>query len=126
MEASIKPAGCPRTFTTCRSNLRDLYWTFEQMIAHHTLGGCNLRAGDLIASGTVSSAGEGGQGCLLERTMNGKQPLQLEPGLERAWLHDGDVVDMRAWCEHGEHRIGFGACQVTLLPAAEWLPGQQA
>jgi fumarylacetoacetase len=100
-------------------NLRDLYWTPAQMIAHHTSNGCNLRTGDLIASGTVSGASDESLGCLLERTRRGQNPLELPGGETRKFLADGDEVVFRACCERpGFARIGFGACAGTIRPAA--------
>ena len=80
-------------------NYRDMYWSIAQMIAHHTVGGCNLRTGDLLASGTVSGPTEESRGCLLERTWRGTKPFKLGDGTERKFLQDGDEVIMRAWCE---------------------------
>jgi len=98
-----------------RSMLRHLYWTFGQMIAHHTSGGCNLRPGDLIASGTVSGPTRDSRGCLLEATWRGTEPLRLPGGEERRFLEDGDTVVFRAWCERpGAARIGFGECRGTV------------
>jgi fumarylacetoacetase len=92
------------------------------MLAHHTVGGCNIRAGDIIASGTVSSKaneekGPPANGCLLEVTKNGQEPLKLATEVERCWVEDGDSVRMRAWCGEGDMRVGFGPCDVTVLPA---------
>jgi len=99
-------------------NYRDMYWSIAQMIAHHTSGGCNLRTGDLLASGTVSGPTEDSRGCLLERTWRGTKPIQLGDGTERKFLQDGDEVIMRAWCERkGFPRIGFGECRGVVLPA---------
>jgi fumarylacetoacetase len=99
-----------------RSMLRHLYWTFGQMIAHHTSGGCNLRPGDLIASGTVSGPTRDSRGCLLEATWRGTEPLRLPNGEERRFLEDGDTVVFRAWCERpGAARIGFGECAGTIV-----------
>jgi fumarylacetoacetase len=94
------------------------------MLCHHTAGGCNIRAGDIIASGTVSSRGPEARGCLLELTKNGSKPLQLEEGMTRAWLQDGDVVRMRAFCGSGPNRVGFGVCEMTVLPALRY-PGMR-
>jgi fumarylacetoacetase len=89
-----------------------MYWTLAQMLAHHTSNGCNLRAGDLIASGTVSGAEEGSQGSLLEITQRGSKPIQLPTGEERAFLSDGDEVILRGYCEkEGYVRVGFGECR---------------
>jgi len=104
-EASIEPV------RLSRGNLRELYWSFGQMIAHHTSNGCNLVAGDLIASGTVSGAEDGSLGCLLEITRRGAAPVKLPSGEERAFLEDGDEVVMRGYCEReGLPRVSFGEC----------------
>jgi fumarylacetoacetase len=95
-----------------RSNLKDLYWTLAQMVTHHTSNGCNLRPGDLIASGTVSGPDEENRGCLLERTWRGERPLELPTGETRAFLEDGDEVILRGHCERdGFTRIGLGECR---------------
>jgi fumarylacetoacetase len=121
MQAFIHPPGAVQGFEVCRSYFRDMYWTFEQMLAHHTVGGCNICAGDVIASGTVSSkdcapGGAPANGCLLEATKNGQVPMRMAPGVERSWLLDGDSVEMRAWCGEGKARVGFGPCNMTVLP----------
>ncbi|PRW58964.1 fumarylacetoacetase [Chlorella sorokiniana] len=102
-----------------RSNLKTMYWTLPQMIAHHTAGGCNLRPGDLLASGTLSCEGPLGAGCLQEATWGGSRPVQLEDGTERTFLLDGDTVIMSGACQGDGYRVGFGECRGTLLPAAE-------
>jgi fumarylacetoacetase len=95
-----------------RANFRDLYWSVAQMIAHHTSNGCNLRPGDLLATGTVSGSGEESRGSLLEITRNGKDPLQLATGEMRAFLEDRDEVILRGYAEKQEfRRIGFGECR---------------
>jgi fumarylacetoacetase len=96
----------------------DLYWTFEQMLAHHTSGGCNLRPGDLFASGTVSGPTPQARGCLLELTWRGTEPLALPSGETRAFLEDGDEVIMRGRCARaGAATIGFGECRGIVTPA---------
>jgi fumarylacetoacetase len=101
-----------------RSNFRHCHWAVAQMLAHHTEGGCNLRPGDLIGSGTQSGPGDREQGCLLELTHGGQRPLHLRDGFERTYLEDGDTVTLRGWCDRpGAARIGFGECRGTLLPA---------
>ena len=96
----------------------DMYWTFGQMVAHHTVNGCNLRPGDLLASGTVSSADPRGLGCLLEMTRRGAEPLVLPNGETRAFLDDGDEIVLRGFCEReGAARIGFGECRGVVTPA---------
>ncbi len=102
-----------------RGTFADMYWTIEQMLVHHTSTGCNLRPGDLLATGTISGPAEDSRGCLLERTWRGRDPLQLPDGTTRTFLADGDEVTMRAWCERPGHpRIGFGDCRGVILPAA--------
>jgi fumarylacetoacetase len=103
-----------------RSSFRDMYWTIGQMLTHHGSNGCNLRAGDLIASGTVSGTTRDSQGCLLEMTRRGAEPLELPGGEHRAFLEDGDEVSLSGWCERpGFRRIGFGDCRGVIVPAAK-------
>jgi len=105
-------------FLLSRSNLRELYWTLGQMVAHHTSNGCNLQTGDLLATGTVSGAATTSRGCLLEITARGAQPVVLRNGETRKFLEDGDTVILRGYCEReGAVRIGFGECRGTVLPA---------
>ena len=105
-------------FLLSRSNLRELYWTLGQMVAHHTSSGCNLQTGDLLATGTVSGAATTARGCLLEITARGAQPVVLRNGETRRFLEDGDTVILRGYCEReGAKRIGFGECRGTVLPA---------
>jgi fumarylacetoacetase len=108
--ASMRAAGCP-PYRVSRGSFRDMYWTLAQMLAHHTSNGCNLRPGDLLASGTVSGPDPDAHGCLLEITSGGKDPLVLPNGEQRIFLEDGDEVRLRAWGERpGAVRIGFGEC----------------
>lgn len=99
-----------------RASFSDMYWTTAQMLAHHASGGCNLRTGDLLASGTVSGPEEGMQGCLLELTRRGAQPLTLPSGEERKFLLDGDEVILRGYLEREGHtRIGMGECSGRIV-----------
>jgi fumarylacetoacetase len=105
-----------------RSNFRDMYWTMAQMLTHHASNGCNLRAGDLLASGTVSGADKTARGCLLELTSRGKNPVTLPTGEQRKFLEDGDEVILRGFCERdGFRRIGLGTCRGVILPASNAL-----
>jgi fumarylacetoacetase len=98
------------------SNLKDIYWTLAQMVAHHSSNGCNLRPGDLIASGTVSGPEKENRGCLLERTWRGSEPLTLPTGEERRFLEAGDEVILRGHCERdGFARVGFGECRGVVV-----------
>ena len=94
-----------------RGSFCDMYWTFAQLVAHHSSNGCNLRPGDLIASGTISGPQPGSQGCLLELTQGGKQPIELPSGELRRSLEDGDEIWLSGFCEHeGATTIGLGQC----------------
>jgi fumarylacetoacetase len=90
------------------SNFRHMYWNTAQQLAHHTVTGCNVKVGDLMASGTISGPGEHAQGCLMELTRNGQTPLRLKDGSVRSFLHDGDTVVMRASAQKDGIRVGFG------------------
>ncbi len=97
---------------------KDLVWTPAQMVAHHTVTGCNLRPGDLFGTGTVSSPGPKGHGSMLEMTEGGRVPLTLPNGEQRSFLEDGDEVIMRGWCEaEGYARIGLGEARGTVGPS---------
>jgi fumarylacetoacetase len=92
-----------------RSNFASMYWTIAQMLTHHASSGCNLRPGDLLASGTVSGNTKDARGCLLELTWRGAEPIELPTGETRKFLQDGDEVIMRGYCERTDAaRIGFG------------------
>jgi fumarylacetoacetase len=102
-----------------RTSFTHMYWTLGQLVTHHAMGGCNLRPGDLLASGTVSGPTKGERGCLLELTWRGAEPLTLPNGETRAFLEDGDLVEMAGWCEApGQRRIGFGTARGIVTPAA--------
>ena len=109
--AKMRANGTP-AIRVSRGSFREMYWTIAQLVAHHTSNGCNLRPGDLLASGTVSGPARESRGCLLERTWRGTEPLTLPTGESRTFLDDGDEVIMRAYCERpGRARIGFGECR---------------
>ena len=101
-----------------RSNAHDAYWTIAQLVAHHTVNGCNLRSGDLFGSGTLSGPSPDQGGSLLELSQGGQRQLQLSNGETRTFLEDGDSVILRGHCARpGFRRIGFGECSGTVLPA---------
>lgn len=103
-------------FLLSRSNMKDLYWTIGQMLAHHASNGCNLQTGDLMATGTVSGREKHERGCLLELTWRGKEPVRLPSGEERRFLEDGDEIIMKGFCEReGFRRIGFGECRGRIV-----------
>jgi fumarylacetoacetase len=102
-----------------RGSLKHLYWSVEQMVAHHTVGGCNLESGDLFGTGTVSGPNADELGCLLEMTHGGKQPISLPNGEQRAFLLDGDQITFKARCERdGFRSIGMGECSGEIISAA--------
>jgi len=102
-----------------RANLRDLYWTPAQMIAHHSSNGCNLLPGDLLATGTISGPTEDSAGCLLELTSGGRKPVALPNGETRRQLEDGDEVILTASCQRdGFPAVSLGDCRGVVLPAA--------
>nr|WP_315493329.1 fumarylacetoacetase [uncultured Rhodoferax sp.] len=99
-----------------QSNMRDAYWTLAQLVAHHTVNGCNLRAGDVLGTGTLSGPAPEQGGSLLELTQGSKVPLTLANGETRTFLQDGDSIILRGTCERaGARRIGFGECRGTVL-----------
>jgi fumarylacetoacetase len=104
-----------------RSNFADAaYWTIAQLVAHHTVNGCGLQAGDLFGSGTLSGPHSEHAGSLLELTLGGKQPIRLSTGETRTFLQDGDTVVLRGYCARpGLQRIGFGECRGTVLPSED-------
>lgn len=104
----------------CRSNFRHLYWNICQQAAHHTITGCNLRPGDLLASGTISGPGPDSYGSLLELAWRGTKPLQISPTEQRSFLQDGDTVILTGWCEGEDYRVGFGEARGKVLPALEF------
>ena len=94
-----------------------MYWSAAQIVTHHASNGCNLQPGDLIGTGTLSTASDDGLGSLLEISRGGKQPIELESGETRSFLEDGDEVTLRAWCEReGAVRIGLGECVGRVIP----------
>jgi len=118
LEVWLRSAKMREPMLVSRGNFRDMYWTIAQLVTHHASNGCNLRPGDLLASGTVSGTTKESRGCLLERTWRGTEPLELPSGEQRRFLEDGDEVIMRAYCERdGATRIGFGECRGTVLPS---------
>lgn len=104
------------SITVCRSNFRYMYWNMCQQLAHHTVNGCNIRVGDLYASGTISGRGEGSFGSMLELTWKGTKPIRMPDGTERKFIHDFDTIIIRGWGDKNGLRIGFGEARTTIVP----------
>jgi fumarylacetoacetase len=102
-----------------RTSFRHQYWTLAQMVAQHTVGGCDLQPGDLVGTGTISGPTPQEAGAIVELSQGGRAPITLAgTGEQRAFLQDGDTVILRGWCEKPDFaRIGFGECHGTVLPA---------
>ncbi|HSV44788.1 MAG TPA: fumarylacetoacetase [Ramlibacter sp.] len=116
--AAMRAAGTPAVRLSSASVREAAYWTPAQLLTHHTVGGCNLQPGDLLGSGTLSGPRVGEAGSLLEMTLAGRQPLELPNGERRGFLHDGDTLTLRGWCERaGAKRIGLGECSGTVVAA---------
>src|SRR6266581_2622399 len=117
LEARLQTARMREPQTITRTNFQNLYWSIAQQLAHHTVNGCNLQPGDLLASGTISGPTEESRGCMLELTWRGANPLKLPNGESRKWLEDGDKLAITGWCEGDGYRIGFGEVSGRVLPA---------
>jgi len=115
--ARMREQGIPPALLS-RADFRRMYWTMAQLLSHHTSGGCNLRPGDLLGSGTVSGPTHEERGCLLELSWRGKEPVALPSGETRTFLEDGDEVLLTGFGERdGAVRIGLGECRGTILAA---------
>lgn len=101
----------------CRSNFKNMYWSVAQQIAHHTVNGCNMNVGDMLASGTISGKEAESFGSLLELTWGGKYPIEMPDGTVRRFLEDGDTIIIRGFAEKDGQRIDFGEVRNTVLPA---------
>jgi fumarylacetoacetase len=116
LEVWLQSAQMATPRRVCSSNSKYLYWNPCQQLAHHTINGCNLRPGDLLASGTISGPTSDSFGSLLELSWKGTKPIALD-GETRTFLQDGDCVTMTGWCEGNGYRVGFGTVTGRVLPA---------
>jgi fumarylacetoacetase len=115
LQVDIQPeSGLPTTVSN--SNFKYMYWNMIQQLTHHTVNGCNVRVGDLMASGTISGPTPDSYGSMLEIAWKGTKPVPLNDGSERRFIHDGDTVMMSAWCQNEQFRIGFGECKGLIIP----------
>jgi fumarylacetoacetase len=117
LEVWLQGADMERPHCLSRSNAKYLYWNVCQQLAHHTVNGCNLRPGDLLASGTISGPTPDSYGSLLELAWRGSKPVSLPGGQTRSFLQDGDRVTMTGWCQGPGYRVGFGEVTGRILPA---------
>jgi len=118
LQASIQPENGQETLVS-ESNFKYMYWTMAQQLTHHTSNGCNVRAGDMMGSGTISGPTQESYGSMLELTWAGKNPITLNDGSERKFINDNDTVILRGYCENAAVRIGFGDCTGKLLPSKQ-------
>jgi fumarylacetoacetase len=119
IESEMHRIKCIAPSLVTKTSFKHQYWTIAQMLAQHTVGGCNMQAGDLLGTGTVSGPTANEAGAIVELSKGGREPITLQnTGEQRAFLHDGDVVRLQGWCEKpGAARIGFGECCGMVLPA---------
>jgi fumarylacetoacetase len=115
LQVAITPENGEET-VVCDSNMKYMYWTMSQQLAHHTINGCRINSGDMMGSGTISGPTENSFGSMLELTWGGKNPIQMKDGSERKFINDGDTVIMRGYCQNDKVRIGFGEVSSKLLP----------
>ncbi|MCC6816072.1 MAG: fumarylacetoacetase [Saprospiraceae bacterium] len=99
----------------CTSNTKYLYWSISQQLAHHTVNGCNMRIGDLCASGTISGPESTSYGSMLELAWKGTKPIVLNDGTTRTFLQDGDRIKMIAFAQNDNYKIGFGSCEGRII-----------
>jgi fumarylacetoacetase len=116
LEVLVQPEGLKAT-KVCTSNFKYMYWNIAQQLAHHTVNGCNINVGDMMASGTISGPTEDSFGSMLELSWKGTKPFQLAEGGERKFIQDGDSVIMKGYAEKDGIRIGFGEVEAKILPA---------
>jgi len=117
LEASLQTSSMNAPHVITQTNFQNLYWSIAQQLAHHTITGCNLESGDLLASGTISGATEESRGCMLELTWRGANPLKLPNGETRKWLEDRDTLTITGWAQGDGYRVGFGEVSGRILPA---------
>ncbi|KAJ8271553.1 hypothetical protein COCON_G00104120 [Conger conger] len=114
---SLKGEAMKEAATITKSNFKYMYWTMKQQLAHHTVNGCNVRPGDLLASGTISGPDPESFGSMLELSWRGSKTIDLRGGETRTFLKDGDEVSITGYCEGNGFRVGFGTCTGRVLPA---------
>jgi fumarylacetoacetase len=116
LEVFLTPEGGEAN-SICTSNYKYMYWTMEQQLAHHTVNGCNINVGDMMASGTISGPEPHEYGSMMELTWRGTKPMTLKDGSERKFVNDNDTITIKGHCQNNGVRLGFGNCTAKLLPA---------
>lgn len=116
LEVGIQPEKGEET-TVCLCNFKHMYWNMAQQLAHHTVNGCNINIGDMMASGTISGKEEKSFGSMLELSWGGTKSIKLKDGSERKFIDDGDTVTMKGYAQNGDIRVGFGEVTTKVLPA---------
>ena len=114
LEVSIQPENSIESII-CKSNFKYMYWNMVQQLAHHTINGCNINIGDIMASGTISGKDKRSYGSMLELSWGGKNPVTLDDGESRVFINDNDTVIMRGYCERNGKRVGFGEVRTKLI-----------
>ncbi|MEH7117371.1 fumarylacetoacetase [Neobacillus vireti] len=117
LEVYLTPENTGKETRITKTNFNYMYWSIAQQVAHHTITGCNIRPGDMQASGTISGPNKEERGSMLELTWRGEQPLKLNGDNERTWIEDGDTLTISGWCQGDGYRIGFGEVAGKILPA---------
>lgn len=115
LEVAIQPESSEAT-VVCKSNFKYMYWNMAQQLTHHTMNGCNINVGDMMASGTISGKSEDSYGSMLELAWAGSKPLRLNDGSERKFIEDNDTVIIRGYCQNESFRVGFGEVKAKILP----------
>jgi fumarylacetoacetase len=119
LEVWLQSAQMDRRQRISATSARHLYWSVAQQVAHHTINGCNLRPGDLLASGTISGPSPDSLGSMLELAWKGTRPITLAGGETRIFLQDGDRLTLTGWCQGPGYRVGFGEVTAQVLPAIQ-------
>jgi fumarylacetoacetase len=119
LEVLLQTSQHDRPVRVSKSNFKYMYWNIAQQLAHHTVNGCNLQPGDMLASGTISGPTPDSYGSMLELAWKGTKPIALPNGQTRASLQDDDRVTITGWCEGNGYRVGFGEVSGRVLPARE-------
>ena len=117
LEVGLRAASMSKPAHICRTNFKYMYWSSVQQLVHHASSGCAMNVGDLLGSGTISGPEKSERGSLLEISWNGAEPIELEGGVVRTFLEDGDSLVIHGWCQGDGYRVGFGEVEGTILPA---------